>query len=202
MFKSLVGFVFASGSVVVACGSSSTTGTNKGGLGGLFGSPSGGSGTTTGGTTTGNVLPANCTVSPTEDACTTCLKQSCCTSLTGCSGNAECNALVNCIVACNGDDMCGTNCVDQHPAGKMPAQEIVSCEQQSCISACESDSSGTASSSSGSNGTSDCLEDPPDTTLCTTIAGKTHAHDCPNGPPQSTCVAQPEGLHGIWCCPQ
>ena len=202
MVKTLLGCILASALVVAACSSSSSSGTstNSGGLGGLFSGNKSGSGGTS---TTGNVVPSDCTVNPAEDTCTTCLKQSCCTPLQGCSGSAECNALVNCVAGCNGVDACNTNCVNAHPDGQVPVKAVIDCGTESCEAPCQIDtstsSSSSSSSSSGSTGT--CLSDPPDDELCSTVPGKPHPKDCPDGPPNAQCVASPANLHGIYCCP-
>jgi hypothetical protein len=192
---------------VLACSSTTTgtgTGGGGGGLNGLFGGANGGgtSGGTSGGATT---VPTSCTAASGDDSCIACLKQHCCSVTLACTGDAECKAIVDCSATCS-SQTCANGCVSSHPNGQSLLQAVVSCEKQSCVTACEgtvsSSGSSGASGSSGTSGTgTSCVNASP--SYCSTVTGKPNAKDCPAGPPAVGCEISPSaGSFGsVYCCP-
>jgi len=198
--SSIIGAVALAGTLAVMACSSTSTGTGTGtGAGtktggkGLFGGASSGGGASGGGSGT---VPTSCSAAAGDDTCTACLKQSCCNQTLGCANDSECVAVFNCAGACADQD-CITNCVNAHPNAQTSLQNVINCEQRSCVAACES---GGSSGSSGSSGASGCLSGTPqDPSYCPNTPGAVIV-DCPNGPPSSSCTPSPSGASGIYCC--
>lgn len=71
-------------------------------------------------------------------ACDTCMKNSCCTQTAACDSNAACVAILQCFTDDNcSADACYTNCENQHTSGVTAEQNMYSCMQNSCASACQ-----------------------------------------------------------------
>ena len=193
--------VMAGTLAVVACSGTSTgtsTGATDGGAKtgkGLFG---GGAGSSGGGGS--GAVPSSCSAASSDDVCTACLKKSCCSQTLACGNDAECVAVFDCAGACTTDD-CITSCVNAHPNAQTSLKNVINCEQQSCVAACEDGAGGGSSGSSGSSGASGCLSDTPqDPSYCPNTPGAVIV-DCPGGPPSASCTPSPSGASGIYCCP-
>ena len=144
LFKSVFAMMVVVGSVgagvatVVACSGSSTgtgspeggttTGTS-GGTGGMKGIFGGGAGGTTS-------VPTTCTPSSSDDPCTACLKQQCCSQTVACGTSAECSAIITCAGSCDSSSStCVDSCVSAHPGGQSLVSDLVRCEESSTCKA-------------------------------------------------------------------
>jgi hypothetical protein len=93
-------------------------------------------------TTASGVLPSSCDAKAGDDTCTACEKKSCCAELEACSGDEACAATYGAYSEClfpGGVDASGyttTYCQNlagkQSPAGKAPADAIITCLTTTC----------------------------------------------------------------------
>lgn len=196
--------VFVCVAGVIACSGTTTgNGTGSGGTGGgLFGGGTSGGTATGGGTPT--VVPTSCSAAASDDACTACLKSSCCSPTLACSNDPECNAVFTCALNCT-SQTCTDDCIAAHPTAQARLRVFVTCEEQFCATACGGTSSSTSggTTSGGSSGGADtCLADTPqDPSYCPNMPARQTVKDCPNGPPSTLCVASPIGAANVYCCP-
>ncbi len=158
----------------------------------------------TGSTSSSSATSAGgCTLDPQDDACVTCSKQKCCSTLVPCQNDEGC--------------VCWTGCLAQNPnnsgacshCGSYDAttNAFVNCTAQNCLSACGSGSSSsstgsassTASSASSSAGNPDCAPAMGDT-QCTTCAKMSCCNDvvgCVNDQ-NCTCIVECLGQGKIY----
>lgn len=71
-----------------------------------------------------------------QSTCTGCLSDQCQPELDGCLGNAECDALVCCIVACAMEAGCIGACQNEHPDGYADSRLLGACGAQGCPGVC------------------------------------------------------------------
>lgn len=65
-------------------------------------------------------------------ACEKCLFTSCSQQIDTCLANPDCNQLVQCAEACNGDLLCEGDCENQYPNGSDDANNLSDCQMNSC----------------------------------------------------------------------
>jgi hypothetical protein len=189
------------GLVLLACSGTSTgTGTADGGSSGSSGN-SGNGGKDGGGIFNG--VPTSCSKNSADDACTACLKLSCCTETLACSNDAECVAVLTCSGSCGpSDSACNQSCVQAHPSALSTLQTLVACEQKSCLTACEGGSSSPSPTPTATgSGTPPPGCTPTGPGDCTNAPYKV-GYDCGSRPAPPGCVAPPGAVTGIYCCPQ
>lgn len=131
-----------------------------------------------------------CAAASDDDACTSCMKGSCCEEAKSCNG--DCLAIFDCADTCGEDEACIDTCIAEHPAGMGPVQAIVTCVQTSCAAKC-----GDSEPTEGG----ECLGEPfKDTSYCPDPT-RPNVLDCPSGPPQSACTLSPTEAANVYCCP-
>lgn len=89
--------------------------------------------TTTSSTTTTTSAPCGTFVYSSHPDCQSCAASLCCDQLAACDVGTDCNALYNCLVACNGEQGCAQMCLMGSAAGGLSAlQNIASCYENNC----------------------------------------------------------------------
>ncbi|MBX3190438.1 MAG: hypothetical protein KF819_25785 [Labilithrix sp.] len=113
-------------------GSSGSSGSSSGG--GVFGALKDGNGGSSG--SSGSSGTETCAAQGGDDACTSCLKTSCCPSLRACGSNSACTGIFDCAEAC-ADDRCYAQCIEAYPNGRVPLNTLLECAQGKCAAQCE-----------------------------------------------------------------
>jgi len=131
--------------VVFACSSSTSHPPVENGCkgAGCIGGGSGGGGSS-GASSSGSIADSGegdvtitCGVPSNAAQCSLCLAQKCCTQLTGCTGDMDCNNLGLCITRCGGGSTCINTCEQSFPAGTSLYEALSSCSQ-GCATCSES----------------------------------------------------------------
>lgn len=68
-------------------------------------------------------------------SCDSCMAGSCCAESDACAANASCRSLVRCVSACS-TEACVDDCAYDYPSGIAPANQLFSCMNDRCSSAC------------------------------------------------------------------
>jgi hypothetical protein len=132
--------------VVFACSSSSSHPPVENGCkgAGCIGGGSGGGGGSSGGASSsggtdggGDDASITCGVPSNAAQCTLCLANQCCTQLTACTDDMNCNNLGFCITRCGGGSMCVNTCEQAYPTGTSLYEALSSCSQ-ACATCTES----------------------------------------------------------------
>jgi hypothetical protein len=85
----------------------------------------------------GTTCQAACPTGQALDACTQCSAQKCAKELDACVGDAECNALLQCVFAYpKGDQGCAQNCGFEHLGAVSTAQDLQGCTNKECAGPC------------------------------------------------------------------
>jgi hypothetical protein len=74
---------------------------------------------------------AICVASPSDDACETCQKQTCCTELEAFFGSADAASFLTCANACSSQP-CLDGCNSQYPAAGQAFGSVFSCVANGC----------------------------------------------------------------------
>jgi hypothetical protein len=82
-----------------------------------------------------NKCMAQCPAAVKATPCELCLFQNCAMPFNKCLANPECEALVLCASACNGDFGCQLNCAQQYSGGVNDAMGVQNCTQGVCANA-------------------------------------------------------------------
>lgn len=81
-----------------------------------------------------------CPAASSPTACNTCYLSSCCDQFTACVNSTDCQAVLDCVSACN-SDACESTCQQQHPAGYRLLDGLFQCTTNNCRTQCASSSS-------------------------------------------------------------
>ncbi len=72
-------------------------------------------------------------------ACESCMKQDCCDEAASCGNSSSCFPYWDCVIACNGDSFCESQCEDDYPAGVGSFEGLRDCLLDNCYSECVGD---------------------------------------------------------------
>lgn len=72
----------------------------------------------------------------TSDGCATCIEQSCCDLGTTCGLDPACSALEMCVLLCDGDAGCASDCEAQFPSAVAAYGDFAACVSASCAGSC------------------------------------------------------------------
>jgi len=73
-----------------------------------------------------------------DEACTTCVDESCCTEAKACGDDAECKAFRVCLEGCAGAVECADQCYVDHAEGEDPSVVFSTCRNTKCGTVCAS----------------------------------------------------------------
>jgi hypothetical protein len=131
-----------------------------------------------------------CEADPSDNACDSCLKGSCCDEISACG--PDCQAILSCVELC-WDEECIDGCLEEYPAGVQQVAALSTCVATSCEASCSDD---TADASEL------CLPGSIPDGYCDDTGALTVGHDCPGGQPFENCVLSPTGAANVYCCDQ